>query len=96
MADTLDVDGYNRELTNAVKSAAFRSAGSNPIPLNTWENFYSKVMPPKPQSVPMLQPIEYSDILLDSPISILELDGALKDLKNNKSPGIDGPSNELW
>ena len=39
---------------------------------------------------------EEEKILLDSPISKEEIDIALKQLKNNKSPGIDGYSAEFF
>ena len=39
---------------------------------------------------------EEEKILLDRPISKEEIDIALKQLKNNKSPGIDGYSAEFF
>jgi hypothetical protein len=64
-----------------------------PISKTSWEDFYKEVLPSRE-----LDKTEYIGVLdpdLDQPISMNEIMGALKKLKLNKSPGLDGIRNEV-
>ena len=66
----------------------------NPIQLETWKNFYSQIYPPRPTAETLY--IGTTDNILDSEITLHEVDSAVKKLKNNKSPGEDKISAEFF
>ncbi|CAG7732385.1 unnamed protein product, partial [Allacma fusca] len=71
-----------------------RSLNLNAIPLTTWEKFYADIMPHRfvTEHIFFIK----TDEFLDSEITLNDLQTAIKALKNNKSPGIDGLQNEFW
>ena len=90
--DALNQARNASEYWNSVNKLRPRPSVSNPISPQEWERFYRLVLPPKSRIEITLE--SHSDAELDRPIDLTELEQAIKGLKNRKSPGLDGITNE--
>ena len=90
--DALNQAKHASEYWNAVNKLRPRPSVSNPVSPLEWERFYRLVLPPKTTTEITLE--SHSDAELDRPIDLTELEQAIKGLKNRKSPGLDGITNE--
>ena len=69
-----------------------KKPGGNPLQPEDWETFYSRLLPPKTSYQSLY--LNTTDSRLDATFTVEEIKAAIKRLKNGKSPGIDGVTNE--
>ena len=65
---------------------------SNPLQPEDWDTFYAQTLPPKTPYDELSTYVVVPE--LDGPIEITEVMRTIKSLRNGKSPGLDGISNE--
>ena len=82
-----------REYWKAVKLLHHKSATTNPLKPEDWDEFYSKALPSKQPTAAIDEPPDIPDLV--DPITHEEIKSAIKLLKNGKSPGLDGITNEV-
>jgi hypothetical protein len=84
----------SKQFWESIKKARQRSQQDIIISINQWESFYEQHYQERAQcSISYLQA---AHPFLDSPISLEELQIAVKSCKYNKTPGLDGISNEYY
>ncbi|CAL8136950.1 unnamed protein product [Orchesella dallaii] len=91
--DKLSASSDPKEFWETVTRLRGSARHDCPISKTSWEAFYKDVLPSRE-----LDKTEYIGVLdpdLDREISMAEIMGALKKLKLNKSPGLDGIRNEV-
>ena len=84
----------SKEFWAAFKNFSYKKPLVNPIPLNQWKIFYDNIYPPR-----VNLDITYFgtfDNILDSEISLCEIDKVIRKIKKGKAPGRDGINADFY